>query len=182
MEVVQTVIEIERGSVTLRAAALVKEDLLAANLGLTRPGPVKPARVGMKLRRGREIEHVLHLRHVADLDTVDDVHTFFCRVHFISVEISGPLLEFREILNRAQAAFGAMDLLIENTAEASGIQTEAPLLRPHVRCEVELPGGVSIDVTIEAGHAQAGIAGLPVVGRIELFLREGGEQHAEAIE
>ena len=49
-----------------------------------------------------------------------------------------------------------------------------------VGVEVELAGGVAVDVAVEAGHPQARVDALAVVGRVELLLREGGQQELQA--
>jgi hypothetical protein len=47
---------------------------------------------------------------------------------------------------------------------------------------VELPRRVAVDVAIQAGHAQAGVRTLAVIGRVEFLLWEGGKQQAQTIE
>ncbi len=64
---------------------------------------------------GGEIEHILHLGHVADYDAI--YHgSLFIGMDGISVKIRGALLKFGKILDRTEAAFGAVDLLLGNTA------------------------------------------------------------------
>jgi hypothetical protein len=46
----------------------------------------------------------------------------------IAVEVGGALLELGEVFDRAQAAFGAMDLLVEEPPQARGIEAQTPLL------------------------------------------------------
>jgi hypothetical protein len=65
---------------------------------------------------------------VADGDAVQDVHALLHRMDGIAVEVGGALLELGEVFNRAQAAFGAMDLLVEHPSQARGIEAQAPLL------------------------------------------------------
>ena len=54
--------------------------------------------------------------------------TFLHWTNRVAVEISRPLFEFREILDRTQAAFGSMNLLIENAAETCRVEPEPSLL------------------------------------------------------
>ena len=61
-----------------------------------------------------------------------------------------------------------MNMLPIHTPQADRVEAEAPLLGADVGSDVELPGGVSIDVAIKAGHPQAGLSGLAIVGRIDL--------------
>ena len=107
---------------------------------------------------------------------------FLHGVDRVAVEIGRALLELGEILDGAQAALGAVNLLIEHAAQADGIEPEAALLRPDVRIEMELPGRVAVHVAIEAGHAEARLRGLAIVGRIELLLRKRREQQPQAVE
>ena len=53
--------------------------------------------------RGK-VEHVLHLRHVRDLNAIEDVKSFLHRVKLIAVEVGRPLLELREVFHRTEAA------------------------------------------------------------------------------
>ena len=73
----------------------------------------------------------------------------------VAVEVGGALLELGEVLDRAEAPLRAVDLLVEHAAEADGVEAEPALLRADVGVEVELAGGVAVDVAVEAGHAQA---------------------------
>jgi len=41
---------------------------------------------------------------------------------------------------------------------------------------------VAVDVAIQAGHPQAGLGGLAVVGRVELLLGERRHQQAQAVQ
>jgi hypothetical protein len=94
----------------------------------------------------REIEHILQLSHVADLDAVEDVHTFLYSLDRIAVEVRRPLLEFGEVFHRPQAPFRSMSLLIEHAAQARRVETETPVLRPVVGVQVELPCGSIVDL------------------------------------
>src|SRR5215813_4495885 len=95
--------------------------------GMRRTGPFRrrcPHR-GFRsgwLRRGRKIEHVLHLSHMADLNPVEDIYALLHGVDCVTVEIRGALLELGEVFHRTQAALGAMNLLIKEAAQADGIK------------------------------------------------------------
>jgi len=47
---------------------------------------------------------------------------------------------------------------------------------------MKLSGGVAVHMTVEAGDAEAGVAALPVVRRVELLLRKRREQQAQSVE
>ena len=113
MQVVHLVIQVKRRRMTPSALALAEKDLLTALLILRGFLRVQPAGHGIELGRRRKIEHVLHLRHVAHRDTVQDVHPFFNGMDFVAVEVSRSLLELRKVLDRTQATFRAVDLLIK---------------------------------------------------------------------
>src|SRR3954447_6453054 len=74
-----------------------------------------------------------------------------------------------------------MDLLIEHATQAGGIESEARGLRANIRGQVEGSIGVEIGMAIEAGHAQALVCALAVLGLVELLLREGREQKAKPL-
>src|SRR6267142_3919406 len=120
--------------------------------------------------RGRKINHFLHLRHVADLNTIQNIHALLDCVNFVSVEIGGALLELGEILHGTQAALGTKNLLIEDPPQAYCVEPEASLLRTDIWRHMELPGGVEVYVAIQACNAEARLFALAVVGRIELLL------------
>ena len=88
---------------------------------------------------------------------VEDLEAFLHGVDRIAVEIGGALLELGEILDRAQAALRAVNLLVEHAAQADGVQPKRRCCGRIVGVEMELPGGVAVDMAIEAGDAQAGL-------------------------
>ena len=49
--------------------------------------------------RGK-VEHVLNLRHVRDLDPVEDVEAFLDGVDLVAIEVRGSLLELREVFHQ----------------------------------------------------------------------------------
>src|SRR5688572_24709731 len=75
-----------------------------------------------------------------------------------------------------------MDLLVEHAAEARGIESKATFLGAIVRVEMELAGGVTVHMAVEARDAQAWIFVLAIVGGIELFLRKRRDEQSQAVE
>src|SRR5262249_25750400 len=92
------------------------------------------------------------------------------------------LLEFSEVLHGPQAALRAVNLLIGDATQADGIQTQATLTGAHIRSHMELPGGVAVDVAIQARDTETGILRFAVIGGIELLLRKRSQQEPETIE
>ena len=137
------------------ASGFPEEQILALHLLRRCLFAVEPPRHRIQLRGRREIDHVLHLRHMRHQQTVDHIHAFFDRPDLIAVEIGGALLELGEILHGPQAALRPMNLLVEHPAKADRIEAHAITLRARVRIQVELAGGVEINVAIETRHPQA---------------------------
>jgi hypothetical protein len=79
-----------------------------------------------------KVEHVLHLRHVAHLNAIKDIHPFLARMNFVAVKVRGALFEFREVLHGAQASLRTMNLLAVDASKAHGVQSKASFLRPHI--------------------------------------------------
>ena len=75
-----------------------------------------------------------------------------------------------------------MDPLIEQAAEADGVQSNAPLLGPDVGSDVELAAGVAIRMTIQARHAQAGLNSPSIAGRVAILLEGMASPKPQAIE
>ena len=61
----------------------------------------------------------------ADLNAVEDVEALLHGVNLVAVEVRGPLLELGEVFHRAQAALGAVNLLVEHAAQAHRVEPEA---------------------------------------------------------
>src|SRR5581483_6217527 len=97
-------------------------------------------------------------------------------------EVGRPLLELSEILDAPQAPLGAVDVLPADAAETYRVQPDAALLGTDVRGDVKLSGRVAVDVAIQAGHPEARLGRLAVVGWVELLLRERRQQQAQAVE
>ena len=132
------------GDVARGALALAHEHPLASQLLLRRLARIEPAQ-GVELGRRREVDDVLHLRHHRDLvDAVGQVDALALRADVVAVEVGGALLELGEVLHRAQRPLRAVDLLVEQAAQADGIQPEAGRLRADVRRLVEGRVGVEI--------------------------------------
>ena len=107
---------------------------------------------------------------------VGQVHALARGADVVAVEVGGALLELGEVLDRAQRALRAVDLLVEHAAQAGRVEPEARRLRPHVGRQMEGGVGVEVRVAVEAGDAQARLGDLAVLGLVELLLRERREQ------
>src|SRR3954451_8185073 len=105
--------------------------------------------------------------------------TFLVRRDVIAIEISRALFELAEILYRTQGALAAVDLLIEQTAQAGRIEPETPLLRAHIRREMESGIGMEIHMAIQACHTELRLRDLAVIGHVEFFLRVWLKQQAQ---
>src|SRR5215467_10220207 len=178
----QLVVEIKRSDVTLRAQTFAEKDLLATQLAFRRSLANEMPGCRINFRCRWEVQHVLHLRHVTHLNAIENVHAFLDRMNLVTVEVCRALLEFGEVLDRAQASLGAVDLLILHAAQADSVQSEPAFLRSHIRSEVELSGCVAVDVAIQTRHSEAGRCSLAVVSGIELFLWKWRYQQPQAIQ
>src|SRR5439155_26858354 len=96
----------------------------------------------------------------------------------VAVEVGGALLELGEVLDGLERALRAEQALDVHAAQARGLDAPAELLRPDVTDLVKGAVGVPVDVAVEAGHAAARPLRAPVLGLVELLLREG--RHEEA--
>src|SRR5262245_9442718 len=94
MQIVQLIIEVERGHVALRALTFSEEDLLASQFTFSRSIAEQASSCRIEFRRRRKVEHVLRLRHVTNLNAIQNVHAFLDRVNLIAVEICSALLVF----------------------------------------------------------------------------------------
>src|SRR5262249_26227527 len=164
------VVQIKKSDELFEAQTFSEKDLLATQLAFRRSLANEMTGCRIKFRCRWEVQHVLHLRHVTHLNAIENVHAFLDRMNLVTVEIRRALFELGEVLDRAQASLGAMDLLILHTAQADSVQSEPAFLRSHIRSEVELSGCVAGDVAIQTGHSEAGGCSLAVVSGIELFL------------
>ena len=130
------------------ALRFAKEKFLPANLAFIRFGRVEPGSCRVQFRRGRKVEHVLHLRHVTDLHAINDVRTFLEGVNLIAIEVGRALLELGEVFDGTQTALRAMHLLIEKSAQTGGVESHSPLLWPIIGIQVELSCRVAIHMAI----------------------------------
>src|SRR4051812_34750917 len=92
------------------ALGLAEEQLFTSLFGFRSLVRIEPAGDGIKLWRRREIEHILHLRHMADLHPVQNHRSLLEGVDLVTVEVGRALLELSEILHRAQASLRSMHL------------------------------------------------------------------------
>src|SRR3954468_2407988 len=157
----------------LGTPSLAEEDPLPRKFLLGCLARIEPPE-RVELGGRRKVDDVLHLRHHRDVvDPVGSVHAFALRADMVAIEVGRALLELREVLNRSQGPLRAMDLLIKHAAQAGGVEPETRGLRANIRGQVEGSIGVEIGMAIEAGHAQALVCALAVLGLIELLLRKG---------
>src|SRR5207253_2372351 len=117
-----------------------------------------------------------------DLDAWNNGKPFLYSMDLVAIKIRGAKLELGKVLYGAQAALRAMHLLVEQAPQAHGVETETPLLRPVIRIQVELTSRMAVDVAIETGDAEARLSAFAIVSRVELFLRKGCQEHAQAVE
>ena len=155
LQVVHQVVGVERGRVADGALGLAEEELLAAHRRRFRR-ELRGVELAeeVQARGRREVEQFLDLRHEVDLaatfQRVDPLGR--CR-HLVAVEIGRTLLEFGEIFDGLQRPLRAEQPLDVHAAKARGIDATAVRLRPDVARQVGRPGGVAVDVAVEAGHA-----------------------------
>src|SRR5260370_34258545 len=97
----------------------------------------------------------------------------------IAIEIGGTLFELREILNGAQRSFRSMNVLVEHSLQAYGIDAKPGGLRPDVRRLMKRRIGVKIGMAVEARHAEALVFRLAVLGLIEYLLEDRHPQQAQ---
>src|SRR6266496_3964642 len=100
----------------------------------------------------------------------------------IAVEIGGALLELREVLDALEGSLRSKEALDVDPAEAGGLDAMPELLRADVAHEVGGAVRVPVGVAVEAGDAAARTLRAAVFRLVELRLREGREQEAEALE
>src|SRR5262245_30547399 len=111
----------------------------------------------------------------------NDREPFLHGMDRVTVKICGAKLKFGKILHRTETPLRAVDLLVEQAAEAHRVETEAPLLRPVIRVEMELACCMAIDVAIETRDTETRLGTFTIVSRVELFWRKWGQKHAQAI-
>src|SRR4051812_43209813 len=74
----------------------------------------------VKLGGRWKINDVLHLCHHCYLIcTIREMNTFASSAHMVAIKICSALFKFRKVFNRSKRALRTMDLLVEQTAQAS---------------------------------------------------------------
>src|SRR5688572_19926726 len=101
----------------IRALRLSEKQLLASKLALCGLFALQTPGLKIEFGRRRKVEHVLHLGHMTDLDTIEDVHSLLYRVDFVAIKIRCPLLELCKVFNGSQASLRSMNLLIMHATE-----------------------------------------------------------------
>jgi len=113
---VHQVVGIEGRLVTARALAFAKENLLAAEFGLSRLGGIELAKE-VQLWRRRKIQHLLKIGHEVNLAAaLQRVYSFLRGNRDVAVEISRALLEFGKILDGFQRSLRPEEPLDVQTA------------------------------------------------------------------
>ena len=107
--------------------------MFSSQFAIGRALPDEPSSDWIELWRRWKIEHVLHLGHMADLDAVQYVHSFFDGMDLVAIEVCGALLELRKVFDGPQASLGTVNLLVEQTAQADRIEPEPPLLGADIK-------------------------------------------------
>ena len=74
-----------------------------------------------------------------------------------------------------------MDLLIEKSAQAGGIEAEAPLLRAIVGIEVKLRGGMAVHMAIKAGDTRGLASALTIICQVDPSGHRR-QEHPQAVE
>jgi hypothetical protein len=101
--------------------------------------------VGKSLGGGGKVDDVLHLRHHRHLiEPVWEVHALALGAHVVAVEVRGPLLELGKVLNRPQRPLRAVNLLVEQAAQAHRVEPKPRRLRPHIWRLVESRVGMEV--------------------------------------
>src|SRR6266446_3342210 len=112
------------------------------------------------------------------------VHAFFRSNNRIAVEIGCALFKFRKVLDRLQRPLRSKQALNIYPAQRSSFNPAPVFLRANVTHQMEGPGSMTVDMTIEASHAQHTIRPLclAIISHVELLLRKLSQQQAQAFE
>src|SRR5690606_15071911 len=113
---------------------------------------------------------------------LEEVNALLLRDDDVAVEVGRALLELGEVLDRAQRALGPEQALLRNAAKRRRVYPPAHLLRPNVADEMRRRIRVAVRVTVEARHAEMRPLTAPVVGHVELLLRERRDEQSEPFE
>ena len=92
-EIVHHVIGVCGWLVAACALGLAKEEFLSRNLLFRGFFTIEPGGHRIEFGRGREIDHILHLCHVGDLKSIDDIDPLFGRPNMVAIEIRGPSVQ-----------------------------------------------------------------------------------------
>ena len=111
-----------------------------------------------------------------------NIDPFLCGDDRIAVEIGSALLEFGEILDRFQGALRAEEPLDVHAAERRRIDAMAIRLRTDIAGKMRRAIGVAVRMTIEASDATTRFLRTPILGLVELLLRERRQQQAQPLE
>src|SRR5260370_8295386 len=167
---------------TRRAVRLAEEERLAAHLlsgGFCRI----ELSINIELGSGRKVEYFLKLRHEVNLaSTLESVDALLGSDHCVAVKVGRALLEFGEVLDRLQTALRAEQTLDVDAAQRCGLDPVPELLRADVADEVERGIRMAVGVAVEACDATARARRSPVLGLIELLLREGRKEQTQTFD
>src|SRR5262245_9355521 len=110
-------IQVEWGWMASGTLSLPEEDLLPAHFAWGRSGRIQAAK-WVEFGRGWEIKHILYLCHMGHLYAWNDREPFLHGMDRVTVKIRGAKLKLGKILHGTEAALRAVDLLVEQAAEA----------------------------------------------------------------
>jgi hypothetical protein len=96
----------------------------------------------------------------------------------VAVEVGGALLELGEVLDGPERPLWAEQALHVHAAQGRRVDAMAMLVGPDVADRVGRGVGVTVRVAVEARDALARYQAAPVVGGVELLLRERRHQQA----
>ncbi len=184
LQVVHAVVGVVRARVTRRASGLAVEERLALEFGGRGHGGIQLP-IDVQLGGRRKIEDRQELRHEVDLGAaLQDVDALLGGHAHVAVEVGGPLLELREVLDRLQRALRPEEALDVHAAQRRSVDAVTELLGPDVPDEVGGVVGVTVDVAVEASHAEHTVStvGPSVLGGVELLLGELREQEPEPLQ
>jgi hypothetical protein len=130
-----------------------------------------------------EVEQFLELGHEGDLrGPVEVVHPLLGGDHVIPVEVGPALLELGEALDAPQRPLRAEEALDTDAPQHWRVDPVAVRLGADVRGQVRRPVRVAVGVAVEAGDPPGRPGGASVLGRVELLLRERGDEQPQPLE
>src|SRR5204862_7560802 len=138
--------------------------------------------VDTQLRGRGKIEQLLQLGHEVYLATpFEDVHSLLRGDHRVAIEVCRPLFELREVLHTLERTLRAEQTLDVHAPEAWCLDAPPEFLGADIANQVEGSVRVAVDVAFEARHAATRALGAPVLGLVELLLRERRDQQPQAL-